>query len=192
MIPVFVHIPRTAGNSVREAISEASVDVVDIGHSTPRRQGTMGDDYFRFCFVRNPYTRLRSAFYHLVEVTEEPNPADSLQIRRLKIRNTYGEDFKKFVLDRAFTKVHIAHFFPQTYWTHRYGKREMSFIGHLERIDSDWKLLGEKLEVDLPLLTRKNATRYPNFKYTPRMRDIVFDSYVRDFVYLEYRRGWSE
>ena len=118
---VFVHIPKTAGNSVRRALAKSGLDIIDIGHSTPRRQGLLGKEYFRFCFVRDPYSRLRSAFYHLIAVGDEPNQANCLHEMRVAIRAAYGDDFNKFVLDGVFEKVKIAHFFPQSYWTHRRG-----------------------------------------------------------------------
>lgn len=187
--PVFVHIPKTAGNSVRAALNGV-LDLIDIGHSTPRRQGLMGEEYFRFCFVRNPYARLRSAFYHLIDIHHNlGNETDKFQAKRKLLRDTYGDNFRRFVLDRGFEKIKVAHFFPQTTWTHPKGNCDMHFIGRVEHLDAEWKRLAAALNVDLPPLGRRNTTRYASNKesdYTEDMKAIVREFYKTDFDLLGY------
>jgi hypothetical protein len=190
-IPVFVHIPKTAGNSVRAALSNKLEGLIDIGHSTVQRRKLSNDRYFSFCFVRHPLTRLRSAFYHLVDVNYAVGvQSNQFQAKREAMRQRYGDDFHAFIVDRGYAKYDIAHLYPQTTWTHQGCLQIVDFIGRLESIDLDWQRLSKALGTDLPQLERRNPTL--NIKYSedddlpPTALTAARDFYGADFFHLEY------
>ena len=190
-IPVFVHIPKTAGNSVRAALSNKLEGLIDIGHSTVQHQKLSDDRYFSFCFVRHPLTRLRSAFYHLVDVKSFGGAqTNQFHAKREALRQRYGDDFLAFIVDRGYAKYDIAHLYPQTYWTHSGRRQVVDFIGRLESIDLDWQRLSKALGADLPQLERRNPTL--NIKYIkeddlpPTAWTAARDFYGADFFHLEY------
>ena len=60
----FIHIPRTGGNSIASTILDGRT-----AH-TPyfvyqRAYPDEFDEFFKFCFVRNPWDRLVSAYFYL-------------------------------------------------------------------------------------------------------------------------------
>lgn len=187
---IFVHIPKTAGNSVREGLGVVP-NVVDIGHSTLKNQKLLGKDIYSFCFVREPYKRLRSAFYHLSDLEHSSGKETSkFQNRRVKLVKEYGGDFKSFVTDRGYEKFKFAHFYPQTFWTHQNGAQIVDFIGRLETINEDWMKLSDALGVKLLPLKKKNSTTVSSYNSKEtlnksHMNEIV-DFYIRDYVYLGY------
>ena len=68
---VFIHIPKTAGDSITEALREYCnvVDTNKYKHLHPRqiRNKYFGDgtwnQFFKFAFVRNPWDRFHSDYY---------------------------------------------------------------------------------------------------------------------------------
>lgn len=188
--PVFVHIPKTAGNSVRTALAGA-IDMIDIGHSTVRRRGLTGPDYFRFCFVRDPLARLKSAFFHLTDLPCTPDvETDAFNLKRKQLHQTYGYDFRRFVADAGFAKYALAHFLPQTRWTHHNEGLMVDFIGKVEDMENEWVRLGQKLCVTLPPLPHRNVTRNELYKkhlqLEPELVQMVKNFYIEDYVRLGY------
>ncbi|WP_444931580.1 sulfotransferase family 2 domain-containing protein [Microbulbifer sp. SSSA002] len=160
---VFIHIEKTAGNSIRKALK--GIEHIDIGHSTPAKKNLLGADYFRFCFVRNPLSRLRSAFYHLVEIEGSITDDDStIAKRRKNLRDQYGNDYIAFIKDEGYKKHKISHFFPQTKKTHYNGEKVVDFIGRVEDIGEDWKALAKEIDIKLPDLKKLNRTKNPAYK----------------------------
>lgn len=178
---VFVHIPKTAGNSVRHGLR--NVDFIDIGHSSIQQHGLIGPEYFRFCFVRNPLARLRSAFFHLVQVEGEltNNKTDKFMNRRRALRDEYGYDYDKFLAEEGYAKYNIAHFLPQTTWTHENNAQLVEWIGRLERIDEDWEVLGKKLGEALPPLKAKNPTKSSEYTQLRSSENKEFVAKAREF-----------
>ena len=192
--PVFVHIPKTAGNSVRSALSGA-IDVIDIGHSTVRRQKLIGPQYFSFCFVRDPLSRLRSAFFHLTDLRSTiGDETDAFHVKRRQLNATYGDDFGLFVADAGFEKYNLAHFLPQTHWTHHKGKQILNFIGRLEDIEHEWERLGRELGISMPSLARRNITTNNHYNepstLSSKQFQRIYDHYIRDYTYLRYDKPY--
>ncbi|MFT6895870.1 MAG: hypothetical protein ACJA13_000267 [Paraglaciecola sp.] len=190
---VFIHIPKTAGNSVRKGLINSDVNYEDLGHSNKKNNEYFSDQgVFTFCFVRNPASRLKSAFFHLLEFNEDVD-FDSLSQfnkKRFLLKKEYGEDFERFVLDRGFEKFNIAHFFPQTVWTHsKDGKA--SFIGSLETLDESWAELGFILNIELEPLKKLNQTKSKHYstnntELTMEMLDVIKVFYKNDYDLLGY------
>lgn len=135
--------------------------------------------------------RLRSAFYHLVDpehaIGAETN---KFQQNRAELRKNYGNNYVAFLADRAYAKFDIAHFYPQTTWTHSEGRPLVEFMGRLEKMDDEWGRLSEALGVTLPKLERKNPTVNRAYEKAGDLPDAAVSAakefYIRDYVYLGY------
>ena len=66
---IWIWVPKNAGSSIYNKLKECNVNggcegdhasFMDINRSHKT------DSYFKWAFVRNPYTRIASAYYHLV------------------------------------------------------------------------------------------------------------------------------
>ena len=88
---IFIHIPKTAGTSILKSLGGWAGD-----HCSYREylqaSPTKFKEYFKFCFVRNPYDRLVSTYNYL---KYGGNKTSDLIMQR-RIQNEY-DTFDKFV-----------------------------------------------------------------------------------------------
>lgn len=189
---VFIHIPKTAGNSIRESLNSLGVNYLDLGHSNLKNQGIDHTDNFSFCFVRNPYARIRSAFYHLIDIDidEALKSNSKFANKRAKLFQKYGRDFEGFIMDRGFEKFDFSHFYPQVKWVYEEGKRVVNYIGYLEDIDNDFNDLSSIIGTRKTALSKINATNDKKYKKNEILSDeavsIIKNYYQEDFLKLGY------
>ena len=178
---VFVHIPKTAGRAVLRVVRQYPDQITLIGHSRPKASH---HQLFSFGFTRHPATRLRSAFYHLIDVP--PDAPDTKYIRfRLHLLETYGHDFERFILAKGFAEYQFPHLKPMTWWS----PLSFDFLGRFETIDKDWKRLCETIRLPYEPLTHDpaHATDYSKASpVTPQMIRVIREHYAQDFVRFRY------
>lgn len=182
---IFVHIPKTAGISVATALfgelpghRDAYEYRLIYGKKTFER-------YFKFTFVRNPWSRLLSAYNYLKSggwnADDEAWAAREIAPYR---------DFEAFVMEwltpeNVMTK---EHFRPQyTFVCDHRGRLEMDFVGHLETIEKDFAIVAERLGIDAALgcENRGGEADYTAW-YTEPMKRVVADVYGRDIAMFGY------
>jgi hypothetical protein len=212
---IFLHNPKAAGSSIHSTLAQyddrdnfywdhednAKLSrVVDKAHITLDDLSVYADsplieDYFVFGFVRNPYSRVYSAF-----------------LERNSQWGVTGEaDFNQFV-QTELNAINIrfdwnfVHFCPQFYFFYRGGKCKASFIGRFENIKRDYpravNLANLDPDTDLPYLNRRTidagfAVDTPDLseyldKYDPDSLSVVNRLYDRDFVYFGYDKFSAE
>ena len=188
---IFVHVPKTAGTSVtdtmgyREAlhISIARYAAFDLDRC--RR-------YFKFCFVRNPWDRLYSAFTYLRDPSIGPNRSVDTEWAEANLRR-FGS-FEEFVLalekrgNRA-RLLRYIHFRPQLRWIRLPGATMpfMDFIGRFEKLEEDFESLSSRLSIRGTLARHRVQDKTPYREvYSHRMREIVATVYREDIALLGY------
>lgn len=170
---IYIHIPRTAGNSI------ASIDFVKINGSEKisfyKQQleygiipGKTFDDFFKFTFVRNPYDRLVSAyFYFFPEKTKD--------------------DFNNFVLNELNLKELL--FQPQyTFLCDENKNLLVDFVGKFENLDADWRKICNRVGAEyqeLPILKPSEHDDYTTY-YNEELRQFVKEVYKDDFELFNY------
>ena len=135
------------------------------------------DDLFMFTFVRNPWDRVVSAFYFL-------------QQYRGKWEGMAFADFIKNVLKNQGVKAD-EHFRPQVKTFMCDGEMIPGmFIGRFERIQSDWNIVADRLNVQKEL-PHFNRTRHAPYQecYDDASRKIVADMYAEEIQALGYEFG---
>ncbi len=132
------------------------------------------DTYFKFCFIRNPYDRLISGWYH---VNKYKIPLDNY----LNIK-TYCNDVDY---------IHV--FMPQVkHIINEKGKMGINFIGRFENLEEDFQLVLKKLGVKRILHTptkTMNVRDHKHFSeyYTPSILTKVNQILREDFLMLPYK-----
>lgn len=158
------------------------------------------DNYFGFAFVRNPWTRVISSFYH-----KENN--DETKVTNFYPKNPDG--FKRFVRDRMKpnvgyekdiywyplypnNKIH-HHFLPQYFFLcDEEGNVGVEFVGNLESVSEDWSYVSNKIFGHVKHLPRMNKSKY-SFDLMSHFDDkeinkIILDFYEKDFEYFGYSK----
>ena len=165
---IFVHVPKTAGQSIEHAFlhrlgeswetrqayllrsnDDQAVGPPRLAHLTASEYRDLGhvsqaqfDSYFKFGFVRNPWARLASEY----------------RFRRSRI----GTSFRNWLL-RDFPQPGFddmwRHVMPQsTYLFDADGRIVVDFIGRFETLEQDYRTVAERLDIGLPALRRVNST----------------------------------
>ncbi len=185
----FVHIPKTAGGSIRRFCREAAIVVIGHDLRSPEyrlfRSFPDRDHLFSFAFVRHPVDRAYSAFSFLSQGginADDRNDAE-------KFVTPYAGDFNKFV-EQEVTRGDVLqqiHFLPQFEWiVDEQQKVCVDFIGRYERLEQDYAKLVNLLDIgDHPLPVR-NKSNKQQIEISPQSQDILKSAYARDFELFGY------
>lgn len=188
---VFIHVPRTGGNSISQAIG-APKPHVPIGRYR-LFDSRRFDDSFKFAFVRNPWDRLLSAYSHISAwVRAAASPEHDIWAPP---EFAYYQDFEAFVLALAhdhFRSRMLAytHFRSQLDWIAmpKSSTIALDFVGRFERLRDDYAEVTARLGIDSPLEIVNESQHLPYREaYSRKMRDIVGFIYARDIAVLDYR-----
>lgn len=190
---IFVHVPRTGGTSVANALFEDG----DRGHAPLYAYRAFDAEryraYFKFAFVRNPYSRFVSSFHQVRDGAHNPKVQRWAE-HYLSDITGFGEFAERIENDSLFRRVVLAldHFRPQWEFVTVGGNVEVDFLGKLERIEEDFRKVREELEISASL-PKKNASSHGHYTdhYTEKSRRIVNRIYARDFRILGYDTSLS-
>jgi hypothetical protein len=196
---IFIHIPKTAGTSIEQALRDETCQLLPGEwdhkrvHHTPLNHMTLTEladyglltreqlrSYFKFCFVRNPWDRLISEIYC---------PWMSPWFKDLSVDQRIRR-----ACEWAATGTGIAnHLRVQHDFVVAEGL-EMDFVGHFERLEEDFGALCWALgiQASLPHLNRSTQSRrhYPDY-YDARTQALATAAYARDIEAFQYTFGNS-
>ena len=205
---LFFAMPKTGSSFLCSLLTQKLGDEIVIqNHAALERDGRIyvrGLDsahLWRFCFVRNPYSRFVSAYRWLISPRGK-----MLNKYDVKARNAilqYGS-LRDFCLNlEEFTSNpdnSPIHFYPQYKWiTNDNGKLTMDYVGKYETMDESWKFITSKLLIDYQPINNKH--RY-SLKYKLKhMKNKLFDLFhpyrdvplVHDFYKKDFELfGYSD
>jgi hypothetical protein len=131
--------------------------------------------YFVAAFVRNPYDRVYSAFLQLQrDLQQQPSAAFPNGWVKALVMRQLAENFAQlaageFDFDKWFALVEDHQVYeigrnssfplhPAHYWTGIGGKREVNFVGKVERFEQDFDTLCQQIGVDRIGRANENVT----------------------------------
>ena len=190
---IFLHVPKSAGTSLTKSIYHSkSFHIPVIRYKAVDAEKF--DTYFKFCFVRNPFDRLLSAYEYLeikchsdMSFPDHRWAASNLSIYR---------DFEEFVLSLEDSKIRnrigtYIHFRSQLDWisdTDAARSILADFVGRYETILQDYERLQVRLNVAESLSVVRKTPNQKDYRrsYSTRMVDIVGDMYSEDIDRFGY------
>ena len=193
---VFIHIPKTGGISIADKLG---IPKEKQGHKSLKGFQSYKDDYFKFCFVRNPWDRFISCYFYFKKYGRKLGS----DISSGKIINKFN-DFDDFVnsfnkirgisepnfMDRFKSKTkefNSSHFYNQMYWI----DKKIDFIGRFENLQSDFNIVCDKIGIENKNLSWENKSKHKHYTeyYNDRTRKIVGKIYKKDIIYFGYKFG---
>ncbi|MCW1330317.1 sulfotransferase family protein [Campylobacter jejuni] len=193
---IFIHVPKVAGTSIERVVFET--DKWLVGHVRAldyiNQDKNKFESYFSFAFVRNPFDRMVSAFHYLKKGggnDYDKNWADE----NLKNFDT----FEQFVLALQNKNVKDKilswqHFTPQYKFICDENKNILvNFIGKLENINNDFKIVKNELNFDRNLI-HSNSSKHEIFSnyYNEKTYNIIAELYKEDFALFDYDLEYKE
>jgi hypothetical protein len=181
---IFVHILKTAGTSICAALDPTLRwnDVILGGtgfgekvnapykerfglrkHSSASQiRAVVGDDvwsqYFKFAFIRHPYTRVVSFYTWLGEVIRRnADPAAPVWTWTSTQAFVESPTFSDFIRNEKFLQTEAAR--PQTEWLcDEEGRCMVDFVGRFENLDAGMLTVVERLGLSVQPLGRHNSS----------------------------------
>ena len=195
---IFIHIPKTAGTSIRNIIQPYGISYIN-GHAHTCIKDVQAEkdlsSYFKFTFVRNPWDRFVSLW--LTFKREEKLQENFNNLYDLKLDNDFTE------MEEVLRYLWLAHkkgmllprwFKPQYEYIHLSNLRLLiNYVGVYEKLQFCFDFLCDRIDFPhckLPWSEDKHRRKerdkkhYSEF-YVPRTRDMIAD------IYREDLRTWS-
>jgi hypothetical protein len=179
---IFIHVPKAAGMSITQALFPATAPFSHLSYRRYERANPRKfRRYFKFAFVRNPWDRLVSAYFYM---------------RHAGRVNRFGrvadyDDFASFVRGWL-TAANVWSYnlvVPQHYFICDENLQvQMDFVGRVEKIDADFCVVCERLNVKSELI-RVNTTDHRHYTeyYTNELREKVASIYANDIATFGYQ-----
>lgn len=192
----FLHIPRTAGGSIVEALSDEQwiilghdVESAHFLHIKDYRKHHAEDNTYFITTVRNPYDRLVSAYHYLMQGGD-----NKMDERDKQLYLEPYKDFEQFVLKglswwkrrKTMQQIHLR---PQHFWTNNKQKQALvDRIFNFENLDELFEFISAHSSISKTVIPHVHASNRSQFNdyYSQKMKKIISDCYRRDFVQFAY------
>ncbi len=184
---IFVHIPKTAGISITNAFFQN----MGGSHRTIKNyllyfNNKDFKNYYKFCFVRNPWDRLVSSYIFLKN--GGMHEGDS---KWAKKHLSNCKDFEDFVINFLHNKavLNYIHFKPQFEFISFMNKILVDKIYKFEDIQSSVDELNKILNTEVILKHQNKSQKAKGYKkyYNDETMKIVANLYKKDIILFDYK-----
>ncbi|MCH9697114.1 MAG: sulfotransferase family protein [Gammaproteobacteria bacterium] len=196
---VFVAIPKTAGHAIRESLQQdlAKNDweqctlfdnklfpvnqLAELGHGhiscqqiQPYLLPDIWEEYFKFCFVRNPYDRFVS-YCCFSNQDNQRMQSEPLATMKMVLENNKNQ--QKILFRPQYQFVYTLS-----------GERLVDYVGRYEHLQSDFNHICAKLAIPTRSLSLVNASRRASYfhYFDSELQEMVYSFYEKDFKYFNY------
>ena len=150
-------------------------------------------EFWKFCFVRNPWDRLVSCFKEKVDRYSKDDFSNwSLTSPGFSRRGFYpGMSFEEFGLRVCELPDALAdrHFKSQYLFLTDWKERLLvDYVGHFENLEEDFSYVLRKMglgKIELPHVSMSHRKRYQDY-YSPKLIKIVGRRYRKDIGFFRY------
>jgi len=187
---VYVHIPKTGGQSIMSMLSQAEFDCINEGeYELDHLKMKMildrmkPESHFKFAIVRHPMNRLISEY----NFSKKYRPY---------LPDTESYTFSEYV--REISKLNIRelphcvanHLYPQVEFVYHEDELLVDYIGKFENLDESINYVSQKLNRELPVLPHINKSeKANNFELDSETIKIVQDIYQEDYIRFGYSQS---
>jgi hypothetical protein len=177
-------MPKTAGKSLRKLMFGQEHGAVHEQILTTEKLFANHQDFFKFCIVRNPYTRFQSAYLYLKNGGNQSRYDYLAQEEMLNAFNNF-EDFAENWNNNARLNSHPI-LKTQAYYLN-YKPQNVNFIGYYEQLNKDVNYILTKLNINqsLPHLNQTSPSVHKP-KLSDMSRESIYNHYQVDFKLFNY------
>lgn len=175
---VFVHIPKTAGTSIKKVLGHVSEH--DLASSV---DSNIWKKYFTFAVVRNPYERLVSHY-----IFHRDHYRGEFFKKYVPAPNIHKMSFVEYIKLIKEHNKNVTNFRSQfEFITHPSGV-PIDLICRFENLNEDWKKVQQKLSIttDLPITNKSDHKKYREY-YNEETRNFVETFYKKDLDTFGYQ-----
>jgi hypothetical protein len=191
---VFVHIPKTAGTSVRAGLAT-------LPRTNPRRyvrlrtharafeyRLALGEqrwrDYFSFAVVRNPFDLMVSSYFWWLEKSHKFRKLRGTR-QRVRAMSDFGE-FVRSDLGRGYINEYRGDIFD---WISLDGEIIVDHVARVETLADDWRVICDRVGVPAAELPRENTTTRGDYRryYDDQTAELVAARFHRTIDRFGYR-----
>ena len=193
---IFVHIPRCGGSSMERFFVKKDWHGIEentkhlIASHARELYSDYWDDYFKFSFVRNPWSRMvsmsRWGKFNGVKIKD-----GKLDIRGYIKKLDNGVEIDKRT---SYSSCKMKKIISNAIYMNILNE-ELDFIGKFENYNEDFIKLSDlmKLKINkLPIIKNydksKNEKNYTEY-YDDETRQLVAEKYAKDIEYFNYKFG---
>jgi chondroitin 4-sulfotransferase 11 len=181
----FVHIQKTGGVSIRNALSCFN-NKEHLQYHSFVKFANIPEDYFKFAFVRNPWERLVSWYNMILKkgvhnkwsqyVLENSNSFEEFLNLTETIFESNSIDEPKSILNNQLDYITFN------------DKIAVDFIGRFDFLQDDFNLICKNIGIESIVVPHSNKTEYPNYRsyYNSKLVEKVKEMYKKDIEYFNY------
>lgn len=188
---IFIHIPRTGGTSIERSIrsdwtwKNFPTEKHILASTAKRLYKDYWNDYFKFSFVRNPWSRM-------VSMARFPNFYKCNITDGLVDVTGYFEKFPRIEIDpRSESKDETAEKIRNAVYLNILNE-ELDFVGRFEELQNDFDYVCEKIGMpkkELPHLVKSKDGKHYTKYYDDTTKQIVTERYAEDLEFFGYEFG---
>jgi hypothetical protein len=186
---LFIAVPKTGTTSVEKVLNkydnknaynlDKHANVSEIKESCKINL----PEYFKFCFVRNPYDRLVS-IYHQWKMPFNLDDPIRKKLHRIAKDNSFSDFLKVYIKEMP------GHHHKTTLlsWIEVDGKTQMDFCGRLEKFQKDFNKVCDKIKIPretMPHLNSANGLHYMEY-YDKETIKLAGELYKKDIEAFGY------
>ncbi len=191
---IFIHIPKTAGTSIEQFLTEKGKNQLifhgvkdgrsmhhytafDIKHNMP----FVFQKYYKFSVIRNPYDRLLSEYYW--------TPIRGVGYKSGQTKADFITYVASVINNKAYySNIYNDHFIPQHLFIHNGKKLLVDELFRYEDLDNTVNYLKQKLDIknEFPNLNKSKNSSYIKTDWNEKQKDRIYNIYKKDFILFNY------
>jgi chondroitin 4-sulfotransferase 11 len=147
--------------------------------------------YYKFTFVRNPYTRLISCYKNkILNEKDKKRPYFKQNLFKQILKSKSFDDFIKSVC-KIPDRISDMHFISQYYYIYKGNNPIVDFVGKFETLQKDFKYIKDKFNLEsLPHCNKTSKSDWMN-NYTLETAELVYNRYKNDFKAFGYEKEYK-